>query len=79
MSKPVGTLDYRSDHYWVVGMPEQDDYELQSGDSMEVWRETDWLFTRVRSYSDTWRRLWSFLDKDGTMVIPRLGMRVRLG
>ena len=78
MSKSVGTLDYRSDHYWVVGMPDQDDYELQSGDSIEVWRGTDWLLTRIRSYSDTWRRLWNFLDKDGTMVIPRLGMRVRL-
>ncbi|HZT99496.1 MAG TPA: DUF5348 domain-containing protein [Ktedonobacteraceae bacterium] len=78
MSKSVGTLDYRSDHYWVVGMPDQDDYELQSGDSIEVWRGTDWLFTRIRSYSDTWRRLWNFLDKNGTMVIPRLGMRVRL-
>ena len=38
MSKPVGTLDYRSDHYWIVGMPGQDDYELQAGDSLEVWR-----------------------------------------
>lgn len=78
MSKHVGTLDYRSDHYWVVGMPGHDDYELQSGDLIELWLETHWLFTSIGSYSDTWRRLWRFLDVDGTMVIPLLGMRVQL-
>jgi|GEM_PF-1702122 len=78
MSKQEGTLDYRSDHYWVVGRPGQDDYELQAGDVMEVWVETGWLFTRLGSYSDSWRRLWRFLDKNGTMVIPLLGMRVQM-
>ena len=78
MSKSVGTLGYRSDHYWVVDRTDQDDYELQAGDSMEVWMETHWLLTRIASSSDSWRRLWRFLDKDGTMVIPHLGMRVQL-
>ena len=78
MSKSVGTLDYRSDHYWVVDRTGQDDFELQSGDSMEIWIEKHWLFTRIGSYADSWRRLWRFLDKNGTMVIPHLGMRVQL-
>jgi Domain of unknown function (DUF5348) len=47
MSKSVGTLDYRSDHYWVVDLPGQDDYELQAGDSVEVLIETHWLCPRV--------------------------------
>ena len=54
MRKSIGTLDYRSDHYWVVDMPGQDDYELQAGDSMEVLIETHWLSTRIGSYSDSW-------------------------
>jgi len=78
MSKSVGMLDYRSDHYWVVDMPGQDDYELQAGDSMEVLIEARWLSMRIGSYSDSWRRLWRFLDKDGSMVIPRLGRSVQL-
>jgi hypothetical protein len=40
--------------------------------------ETHWLFTGIGSSSDSWRQLWRFLDKDGTMVIPHLGMRVQL-
>lgn len=76
MSKQEGTLDYRSDHYWVVGRPGQDDYELQSGDTLEVWMGTRWLLTRIRSSSDSWRKLWKFLNKDGSMVEPHLGMRV---
>src|SRR5712692_11720949 len=63
---------------WVVGMSGQDDYELQAGDVMEVWVGTRWLFMRLGSSSDSWRRLWRFLDKSGTMVIPHLGMRVQL-
>ena len=78
MSKSVGTLDYRSDHYRVVDRTGQDDYELQAGDSMEIWMETHWLLTRIASTSDSWRRLWRFLDKDGTMVIPHVGMRVQV-
>jgi len=78
MGKSVGTLDYRLDHYWVVDRTDLDDYELQAGDSMDIWMETHWLLTRIASSSDSWRRLWRFLDKDGTMVIPRLGMRVQM-
>jgi hypothetical protein len=78
MRKSIGMLAYRSDHYWVVDMPDQDDYELQAGDSMEVLIETHWLSMRIGSYSDSWRRLWRFLDKDGVMVILRLGMSVQL-
>jgi hypothetical protein len=78
MSKSVGTLDYRSDHYWVVDITGQDDYDLQSGDSTEVWIDAHWLFTRIDSYSDSWRPLWRFLDENGTMVIPHLGMRGQL-
>ena len=78
MGTSVGTLDYRSDHYWVVDRAGQDDYELQAGDSMEIWIETHWLLTRIASSADSWRRLWSFLDKNGTMVIPHLGMKVQL-
>jgi hypothetical protein len=38
MSKQEETLDYCSDHYWVVGRPGRDDYELQSrdGDALVV-------------------------------------------
>lgn len=78
MSKSVGTLDYRSDHYWIVGMPGKDDYELQSGDALELWLETYWSFMHIGSYTDTWRRLWRFIDQNGTMVIPRLGMSVQM-
>lgn len=78
MSKQEGTLDYRSDHYWVVGRPGQDDYELLPGDSLEVWMLTHWLLTRIGSSSDSWRKLWKFMDKDGSMVEPHLGMRVQL-
>ena len=76
MSKQEGTLDYRSDHYWVVGRPGLDDYELQPGDGIEVWMGMHWLITRIRSSSDSWRQLWNFQDKDGSMVEPHLGMRV---
>jgi hypothetical protein len=39
--------------------------------------EAHWLLTRVRSSSDSWRKFWKFLDKNGSMVEPRLGMRVQ--
>ena len=78
MSKSIGTLGYRSDHYWVVDRTGQDDYELQARDSMEIWMETHRLLTRIASSSDSWRRLWRFLDKGGTMVVPRLGVKVQL-
>jgi hypothetical protein len=78
MSKPVGTLDYRLDQYWVVGMSGQTDYALQAGDNIDVWTGTSWSSIHIGSYSDTWRRLWKFQKRDGALIVPRLGMKVQL-